>query len=217
MKDVVKRTITGIIFGLGFWLTFTTLPPLYFSALLGAILLQILVFEWQKLFKRKRRLIWFVSPLYPILPFALLIKMNHSPEYRHLLFYLFIIVFSFDVGSYIFGSLLGRHKLAPDISHKKTWEGAAGGYLFACIGFWLMLLEQSLHKPLSFIMLFSFLVCILALAGDLFESFLKRRAHIKDTGTILPGHGGFLDRFDGIMFAVFFFYLLRTYLVTVLQ
>ncbi|GMU19837.1 MAG: hypothetical protein AMXMBFR12_10280 [Candidatus Babeliales bacterium] len=66
-------------------------------------------------------------------------------------------------------------------------------------------------------MTFTLLVCILSLIGDLFESWLKRRAGIKDSGTMLPGHGGFLDRFDGILFTVIFFYIFKDYLVKLFE
>ncbi|HEB41986.1 MAG TPA: phosphatidate cytidylyltransferase, partial [Candidatus Dependentiae bacterium] len=108
----------------------------------------------------------------------------------------------------------GKHKIASFISPNKTWEGALGGYIFACIGLFLIVWEQEIIKPWWFILGFTLTVCTLSLIGDLFESWLKRRTHIKDSGTYLPGHGGFLDRFDGIMFAVFFFYIFRDLLIS---
>jgi phosphatidate cytidylyltransferase len=152
-------------------------------------------------------------PLYPILPFILLIVMNHMPLYRHLLLPLFVIVSSLDTGSYIVGSAFGRHKIYPLISPSKTWEGFFGGYLIACISFSFLLWEQGrFTQPMWVVFLFTLAVSLLSLCGDLFESFLKRRARIKDSGSILPGHGGFLDRFDGILFAAVFFFLFRSYL-----
>ena len=152
-------------------------------------------------------------PFYPILPFTFLIIMNQDPLYHSLLFVLFIIVSSFDTGSYLIGNVLGYHKLAPAISAGKTWEGVAGGWIFACVGLWLVLWELDKLHQWWFIPLFSFFVCLLSLIGDLFESWLKRRAGIKDSGVLLPGHGGFLDRFDGILFTVVFFFIFKSYLV----
>lgn len=215
-NEFIKRLMTALALGLGFWFIFISLSPIYFTITLLIIVTLIILFEWRRLFPVEKPLFWLLMPLYPLLPFGLLIHMNHHPAYRNLLFMLFVLVFSFDTGSYIVGTLLGKRLIYPAISPRKSWEGALGGYIFACIGLTLLMLELGSLKPWWFIMLFAFIVCTLSLIGDLFESWLKRRAHIKDSGTYLPGHGGFLDRFDGIMFAVFFFYLLKDYLLTLL-
>jgi phosphatidate cytidylyltransferase len=214
MKVVIKRVITAAALGILFWTAFIYLPAFVFSGILIAILLQIIFFEWKNLFDLHQLTFWLLMPIYPILPFALLIDMNHS-DYRYLLFVLFVIVFSHDTGSYIFGTLWGKHKIYPAISPGKTWEGFWGGYVTAVLGLRVLLWEQEISKPWWFIFAFTLAVCALSLAGDLFESWLKRRAQVKDSGQILPGHGGFLDRFDGIMFAVFFFYFFKDYLSTV--
>lgn len=213
MKTFIKRSITGFVLGLLFWLSFAYLPPFYFSLILAGILATIIIFEWTNFFNVRRLAFWLTMPLYPILPFVLLIIMNQNPLHHPLLFILFIIVSSFDTGSYIVGTFIGKHVLAPTISPNKTWEGVAGGYIFACIGLFLVLLELNKMQPWYVIALFTLCVCVLSLIGDLFESWLKRKAHIKDSGNLLPGHGGFLDRFDGILFAVFFFYIFKDYLV----
>lgn len=215
MQNFVARFFTGLIIGGLFWLSFASLPALYFSLVLLGILCCIIIFEWKRFFKVTKPLFWLVMPFYPILPFVLLIYMNQQPEYHDLLFYLFVLVFSFDTGSYLVGSLIGRHKIAPHISPGKTWEGLLGGYVFAIVGFRLMLWEQGVSRKIPFILWYSIILSTLSLTGDLFESWLKRRARIKDSGTFLPGHGGFLDRFDGIMFVVFFFYLWRNYLIKI--
>ena len=213
--NFIKRIVTAFILGLLFWLSFIYLPPIYFSFILLGILLQIIVFEWCNLFPITKPPFWLIMPIYPILPFALLIWMNHHPPYRNLLFVLFILVSSHDTGSYITGNMFGKRKICPHISPGKTWEGFAGGYLFATIGLVLLLWEQQNLKPWWFMPAFALVICTLSLCGDLFESWLKRRAHIKDSGAILPGHGGFLDRFDGILFAVFFFFFLKDLLVPI--
>lgn len=215
-QNFLKRVVTSFILGLGFWLSFIYLPPVYFSLILALILLRIILFEWVQFFNVHHWSFWLILPLYPILPFALLILMNQDPIYRGLLLELFIIVASLDTGSYMVGTLFGKHRIAPAVSQNKTWEGFAGGYLFALIGLSAFVwYEQQTMLPLWFLMGFTLIVCLLALAGDLFESWLKRMAGLKDSGDILPGHGGFLDRFDGIMFATFFFYAFKTYLVKI--
>ncbi len=217
IQELIKRTMTGIILGFLFWLCFIYAPPFISSLLLLLILGLIFIFEWKRLFKTSNTLNWLLMPLYPAAPFALLIYMNQHATYRPLLFFLFVIVFSFDTGSYIFGNLFGKHIIAKSISPRKSWEGVAGGYLFASIGMWAMLYEQNKTMPIITMLLFTAVVSILSLCGDLFESWLKRRAGIKDSSNLLPGHGGFLDRFDGILFAVFFFYFFRDYLMNLLR
>jgi phosphatidate cytidylyltransferase len=209
-----KRLLTGLALGLIFWTLFAYLPPIYFSFILGFILLLIMIFEWKNFFSVKKASFWLIMPLYPILPFAFLIAMNQNPHYHSLLFILFIIVSSFDTGSYFVGNAIGCHKLAPAISPGKTWEGVIGGWIFASIGLYLVLWELNKLRSWWLIIIFSLFVCILSLIGDLFESWLKRRAGIKDSGSLLPGHGGFLDRFDGILFTVFFFFIFKKYLVS---
>lgn len=214
MDEFKSRLATSLILGGAFWLSFIYFPPIIFSLVLVGILLVIILYEWRRFFDLRHPLFWIILPLYPIMPFMLLIYLNQHPLYHNILLELFLLVASFDTGSYIVGNLFGRHHIAPSISPGKTVEGAIGGYIFATIG--LASLEWfDLGKtlPFSFLLGFSFLICALSLLGDLFESWLKRRARIKHASNILPGHGGFLDRFDGIMFAAIFFFLFREKLI----
>ncbi len=217
MNEFKKRLATSLILGSCFWLSFLYFPPKVFSFILIGILLIIIFHEWRHFFDLKSPYFWLMLPLYPIMPFGLLIYMNQHPTYHNLLLELFLIVASFDTGSYIVGNLFGSHKIAPLISPGKTIEGVFGGYVFAVVGLTLLeTFEMGRTLPKLFILGFTFLICILALIGDLFESWLKRKAGIKHSGQSLPGHGGFLDRFDGIMFAAVFFFIFRDYLVAIL-
>jgi phosphatidate cytidylyltransferase len=108
---------------------------------------------------------------------------------------------------------MGTHLILPSISPHKTWEGALGGFFASCIGLTMILWKLQSYHPIWVIVSFAFIVSSLSILGDLFESYLKRQANIKDSGVILPGHGGFLDRFDGILFAVFFFYIFKRHLL----
>lgn len=213
LNALVQRLLTGLVLGLLFWTLFVWLPPIYFSGILFLILCIIIAFEWTRLFCRKGWTFWLLIPFYPILPFALLIAMNQHPIYHSLLFILFILVSSFDTGSYFVGTFIGYHPIMPRISPKKTWEGVLGGFIFAYIGLWLVLWELGKLQSWEVMIIFTIIVCLLSLMGDLLESWFKRRAGIKDSGRFLPGHGGFLDRFDGILFTVFFFYIFKYYLV----
>ena len=211
--EFLKRLTTGLALGIAFWGIYFYLPPFFFSLVLLLILLLIIIYEWTRFFPVDTPIFWLLMPPYLLLPFFMLIKLNHDPAYHELLMILFILVFSFDTGSYITGTLLGRHHFCQAISPKKTWEGMLGGYIFAILGFLLIIFERGYQISWWIIGIFTLTVCVLSLLGDLFESWLKRRAHLKDSGTFLPGHGGFLDRFDGILFAVFFFYLGKNYIV----
>jgi len=215
MSDLRTRTITALILGALVGALFIFAPSLYFSILLAILLAIILSFEWPQLLDIHKPLFWLLMPLYPILPFILLILLNQNPHYHNLLYYLLISVCSFDVGSYFAGRLFGRHKITSTISPGKTWEGSLGGYITAVALTTLWCCWMGIHLNFSFLIVFTLLVCASALCGDLFESWLKRRAALKDSGSLLPGHGGLLDRLDGILFAVVMIYYYRTYLANV--
>tara|TARA_B110000008_G_C16931544_1_gene548899 strand:+ start:120 stop:797 length:678 start_codon:yes stop_codon:yes gene_type:complete len=122
--------------------------------------------------------------------------------------YLISICFFSDIGGYIFGKTIGGKKLSK-ISPNKTISGTIGSFIFSIIPLYLILNlgYLDLEFNLKYIT-FSLLVSLISQLGDLFVSYFKRKAKIKDTGKILPGHGGVLDRVDGIIFAVPFSYLL---------
>lgn len=116
--------------------------------------------------------------------------------------YTFLLVWLGDTAAYFFGSRWGRHKLSPYLSPKKSWEGAAAGLLASiavAIGL-VPLLGLDLAYPWA--ALLGALVGVLALLGDLAESLLKRQAGVKDSGRLIPGHGGMLDRVDSLLFVV---------------
>ena len=217
MNQHTKKFITATIIASGLWLIFFQLPAYIFSLTLVGILVTIICTEWKKFFPTNSLHFWAIMPLYPILPFALIIYMNQIELYHELVYYLFLMVFSFDAGAYVTGSFLGKNLIAPSITPKKTVEGFIGGYFSAVALFVVALYDKQISFSLVPMLLFTFVVCSFAFLGDLFESFLKRRAHLKDSGTILPGHGGFLDRFDAVMFTVFFFFVFRNYLILYLK
>jgi phosphatidate cytidylyltransferase len=124
-------------------------------------------------------------------------------------FFLLFVVWFGDTGAYYIGQALGKHPLAPLVSPKKTIEGALGGLLgnvFAAVLAKLILLPDA---PLLELLVLSLLLGIVSQIGDLSESALKRGARVKDSSNLLPGHGGMLDRIDGVLFAspVMFGYL----------
>ena len=111
-----------------------------------------------------------------------------------------------DTGAYFVGSLVGKHKLFERISPGKTWEGSAGGALFALATAWglsmLFIQLTTMHW-----LILAIIVVISGTIGDLVESMLKRSLGIKDSGNILPGHGGMLDRFDAVLISAPFVFV----------
>lgn len=122
-----------------------------------------------------------------------------------LLLYLFIIIWSSDVGAYLFGFLLGRRfpaKLFPSISPKKTWVGFAGGAVCSILAALVMTLAGALSYPVLHGVGLALVMHVAGVYGDLFESLWKRIYDLKDSGNIIPGHGGLLDRFDSSIMAL---------------
>ncbi len=148
-----------------------------------------------------------ILPLFWItLPFAIAsVWMNYFNQ-KALVLALFIIIWLYDTLAYCIGSLFGKHKLLERVSPKKSWEGFIGALIltvtisvaFYYIPFFHIL---SFTSPLYW-MIFAFMIVIVATFGDLVESYFKRSADIKDSGHILPGHGGILDRFDSFLLVV---------------
>ena len=139
----------------------------------------------------------------------LLLTASDIPSAYHLLLILAVVAAS-DIGGYFFGRIIGGPKIYVSISPKKTWAGSLGGIVlavFVCVGLTPIFQYSNVEMvALGFCLSFS------AQAGDLFESFLKRRFKVKDSGVLLPGHGGFFDRLDGVLaavpiyFGILFFY-----------
>ena len=154
-----------------------------------------------------------MSLTYIFIPLALTIPIGlQSGTYEYKTLYgILILVWASDSWAYVFGRLLGKRKLFERLSPNKTWEGFWGsailtpisGYVLSLTGFGLSTFEW---------MILGVLTVFIATSGDLFQSMLKRAANIKDSGNILPGHGGILDRFDSILFCfpayyIYFYYL----------
>jgi phosphatidate cytidylyltransferase len=141
-----------------------------------------------------------------LLPFAAfshdglepLIKMNSVVFSPGIPVGFFLLLWTNDTGAYLVGSAIGKHRLFERISPKKSWEGFLGGLLLTLlvarlIGGWLGVADTTGWLIIAVI------ISIAGTAGDLLESMLKRSLELKDSGTILPGHGGFLDRFDSVV------------------
>jgi phosphatidate cytidylyltransferase len=123
--------------------------------------------------------------------------------------------FASDSAAYFIGRAIGRHKLAPGISPGKTWEGGVAGVCGAVIISLLFTLATPLQLPLSYgqAIILGVLISVFGQIGDLAESLLKRNTGVKDSGNLMPGHGGLLDRMDSIVFAGVVVYLYYIFVV----
>lgn len=207
------RRLISVCWGLAPILTMITLGEISMLglALVPGFIFLLLVFE---LFGNSSTPfsnvgIYVLGFFYIVVPLILLLIIAHtySGDYRpHRVFGLLWLVWTNDTFAYLIGSRIGRRKLFPRISPNKTWEGTIGGALCA-VGM-AYLLSQYFHDYSSPEWLaFGVLVGIFGTLGDLVESMLKRSVGVKDSGKLLPGHGGLLDRFDAFLFVLPFAWL----------
>lgn len=149
-----------------------------------------------------------MSQIYIGVPMAVMvyIAMNYSP---YILLTIFVLMWLNDTGAYLVGCSIGRHKLIERVSPKKTWEGFFGGLIFSMavsllIFYFIKPFEGMEHIDMNLIFWLSVgaIVSIIGTWGDLIESMIKRDLQIKDSGNLIPGHGGILDRIDSILFVL---------------
>ena len=214
MTDLKKRISTSIL-----------LLSLFFFGFKNIIILLVLLFfvfveilnEFQiilkKIFLKKKLflfLILILIQLYTLYLISLILipfVQNDSQKINYLLLIICICITS-DIGGYIVGNIFKGRKLTK-ISPKKTYSGMIGSFIFSLI------ISSILFKDLVSIqtlIIFIFLISLISQIGDILISFLKRTAKLKDTGNILPGHGGLLDRFDGLFFAIPLGFIISRYL-----
>ena len=180
-----------------------------FLMIVPLIFIFIMIIE---MFKRTRNPITNIavtcfSFIYIFVPITSLYWMGFYNQYNwtnefHYTFLIgfFVLVWANDTGAYLLGSTIGKHKLFEKISPKKTIEGSLGGLVLSLVVAYFIAQNVLIVKVLDW-MVIAILVVLFGTVGDLFESLIKRKAEVKDSGKILPGHGGMLDRFDGILFA----------------
>lgn len=205
-------TVSGVYLFLAFFGFCSNITP---SSVFIPYLLSIIYLLVSELYLKRPNPInnWaytMMSQMYVALPFALLnvlaFQSNTNSEYSIsymgiLPLSVFIFLWSSDSGAYCFGSMFGRHKLFPSISPNKSWEGSIGGGITALV---VSVIIAQFSSALSLVewMGLALTVVIFGTWGDLVESLLKRKLGIKDSGHVLPGHGGMLDRFDSAMLAI---------------
>lgn len=148
--------------------------------------------------------------IYIIVPFSLLIKIPYLNFDRvfdtSIILGIFILIWSNDVFAFLIGKNFGKHKLIERVSPNKTVEGFLGGFIFTFIAGFIVARICSSIQPLQWFTI-AIIVSIFGVLGDLIESMFKRQANLKDSSNLLPGHGGFLDRLDSIIFATPFIYI----------
>ncbi len=160
----------------------------------------------------------YLMTLYPAIGFGSMVMLRETASHGiWLLVLLFVIAFTSDTGAYFVGTFLGKHKMAPKISPKKSWEGFFGGWLISIlcsVGLFILCWEvegafyaRGVFYTLYLYIPMVFLLAPLSVAGDLFASLIKRKCGIKDYGKLMPGHGGVMDRFDSVLFIAPLLYL----------
>ena len=203
-----SEQLAGILFGLS--LTLVVLFSQVAEAELGlslvfVLFISIYVFMPGRLLQRWNRLAWtLLGAVYLgyLLPhWVLLFRMPHG---RAWVFFVLLVIMMGDTAAYLAGTLWGKRKLAPDISPGKTIEGTlgyvAGSVVGGCLGARFLIAELSATEVIAL----SGVLSILGQMGDLFESLIKRVFAVKDSGRLLPGHGGLLDRLDSLIFPAVF-------------
>lgn len=142
--------------------------------------------------------------VYIVVPFSLMNYIVFDPETHTFQSFIvvgfFILIWTYDTGAYVFGMLFGKHRLFERISPKKSWEGLVGG-LFCSIGAAMIIASFDHAMGKTEWLVIAFIIVVFGTYGDMVESLFKRSVNVKDSGKMLPGHGGMLDRFDSLLFA----------------
>jgi len=164
---------------------------------------------------RKTLTVRLINGLFIFVPMAISLMALHLQD-KALVLFLFILIWAADIGAYFAGKFFGKNKLCPSVSPGKTLEGVYGGIALTQVVAITYVYITTQTPLLNDFLIFSFLalsVSLMSVLGDLFESVLKRIAEVKDSGNILPGHGGILDRIDSLTSSAPIFFILFTFLI----
>ncbi len=205
MRDMTKYPIPTL---LGVILTWSLLfqdDYIFFSTRLELLMFFVLILlGYTVLVKNKFSFedagFLILSAIYVGLGFYYFIQTREVENGLVYIFYAILVILSTDTGAYFFGRAFGKNKLWPQISPKKTIEGALGGIFVACIVAILFHQFFPVHDSLLLVIVVTVIASVFAQIGDLVESAIKRHYNVKDSGKLLPGHGGILDRFDSWLF-----------------
>lgn len=214
--DMKAQEITGGVLAKFLYL----FPVAYLMGLLPVqwsflVLIPFLLIPINELYRNEKNAIVnmslsFFPAIYISLPFVMLVDIMFLNDvfdpYPVLGF--FILIWVYDTGAYLSGLFLGKNKLFERVSPKKTWEGLIGGAIAsAMISYFIVARFIPQLEPWKWLLV-ALIVVVFGTFGDLIESMIKRNAMVKDSGNLMPGHGGVLDRFDSAIFAAPFFWLL---------
>ena len=198
MNNFKKRLIVSL---LAFPLIYILLYQKILSNLLILIVFLLCIFEWVKIFKKKNAI--FFLGLIVLFAFLLsLLRIYNFEEFNLIFLWLIILTWLSDIGGYIFGKLCGGPKLTQ-ISPNKTWAGAIGSIILSQFAFLIFFLNSNYKFNITIIFMQLFL-SIIGQFGDILMSYVKRKNNKKDTSNFIPGHGGFLDRVDGLIWIIIF-------------
>ena len=209
ISEFYKRVIFGTLYVIILW-SATSYSELSFGVLFASIGI-ICTYEMWQLRKGQSKLIAFSYVLVPFIVIQFFGFTDHNyPESKFdssPILVLFILTWVFDTFAYIVGSKFGKNKILPKISPKKSWEGFIGGFIFTLLSVYFI--DQYFECfSLYFLVLLAVIIPFTASAGDFIASYYKRIANVKDSGIIIPGHGGMLDRMDAFMISIPVLYIL---------
>jgi phosphatidate cytidylyltransferase len=210
LHTVSTLVLGAAIYVLMFFQCYLALNPKWLYLLIPFVI-SIFVIE---MFRQKERpflniALSLFSSIYVVLPFVFLLELGfiRSRDYHYIIPLLFFcMIWMNDTGAYLVGVTFGKRKLFPRISPKKSWEGFYGGIFFSVLFAIIVSLNIDMLTTVD-LLIMAIIVSVFGTLGDLTESMLKRSMNIKDSGTIMPGHGGILDRFDALTFAAPLVYL----------
>ena len=169
--------------------------------LLILIVFLFCIFEWVKIFKRKNA-IFFLGLIVLFFFLLSLLRIYNLEEFNLTFLWLIVLTWLSDIGGYIFGKLFGGPKLTQ-ISPNKTWAGAIGSIILSQFAFLIFFLNSN-YKFNIIIIFMQLFLSMIGQFGDILMSYIKRKNNKKDTSNFIPGHGGFLDRVDGLIWIIIF-------------
>jgi phosphatidate cytidylyltransferase len=192
---IVSAAILGPLCLAAIWFGFPWID------LMAAIAAPLMISEWTRL-TRGRPISRALAVLYSLAALVALLWLRHQPDFgRETVLWIVACVWATDIGAYFVGSVAGGAKLAPSVSPSKTWSGLVGGMCFAAVVSAACGFAFHLSDSVALAMV-GIGIAAISQAGDLIESAAKRSAGVKDSGHLIPGHGGLLDRVDGLTAAL---------------